>query len=75
MPHATPSSFPPWAVMWTDRRTGCVRSGDPVCQTEAERWAEVMNETWPEIHHWAAPLAACPTPPAPEALAALVGEA
>ena len=49
-----------WTVMWKDRRTGHVVSGEPVERTEAEQFARAMNEAWPEIYHWAAPL---PPPP------------
>lgn len=59
MPQADPRAHAPpdWTVMWMDRRTGCVVCGEPVERAEAERCAEAMNRTWPEIHHWAAPLA------------------
>ena len=47
--------------MWKDRRTGRVVSGEPVERAEAEQFARAMNEAWPEIYHWAAPLS--PAPP------------
>ncbi len=42
--------------MWKDHRNGHVVSGEPVEQSEAEHMARAMNEAWPEIYHWAAPV-------------------
>ena len=69
MPQIGPPApaLPTWTVMWHDRRTGHLRCGEPVGRVEAERCAEFMNRTWPEIHHWAAPVpTSTPVPVRPD---------
>jgi hypothetical protein len=43
-------------VKWKNKTTGQTGQGSPVNEATANEWAKLMNEQYPDIHHWVEPV-------------------